>query len=298
TRQSGSPSSPIAPTAMGSGLIVDSEGHIVTNNHVVQNQTSLQVIFSDGKKAPARLVGTDAVSDLAVIKVDAAVPAVAVFGDSDKLELGQPVVAIGSALGNFRNTVTAGVVSGLNRNLDDPSAPALRNLIQTDAAINHGNSGGPLIDLNGRVVGINVAVVRTTTGTLGDVAEGLGFAIPANSVQTVSAQLIKSGVVSRPFVGISYQLITPQIAAYYDLPRNDGILVTDVQAGSPAAKAGLTANSIITKFDGVTLNSDTSMLELLMKHKIGDNVSLTYLPSGASAEKTVMVVLAERPNGQ
>jgi 2-alkenal reductase len=180
---------PVQATGIGSGVIVDSRGYILTNYHVIEGQQSLQVIFSDGTEATARLVGGDAAADIAVVKVDTAVPAVAEFGDSDALEPGQPVVAIGSALGDFRNTVTAGVVSAVHRNLDETMQTDLGDLIQTDAAINEGNSGGPLIDLNGQVIGINVAVVRST-GYQGDTAKGLGFAIPANTAKQIADSLI------------------------------------------------------------------------------------------------------------
>ena len=283
-----------SPTARGSGVVVDKRGYIVTNHHVVEGQQSLDVIFSDGKKVPAKLVGADSYSDLAVIKVDTEITVVAEFADSDALEPGQPVVAIGSALGDFRNTVTAGVISALHRDLEDPESPALRNLIQTDAAINHGNSGGPLLDVTGKVVGINVAVVRG--GGLGsDVAEGLGFAIPGNTARTVVEQLVQKGAVERPFIGISYQPITPQIAAYYDLPREQGILVSEVVEGSPAEKAGIKPNTIITKLDGVELTSTTSLLEVLMKHKVGDSVKLTILAPGETNEKEVTLTLIARP---
>lgn len=183
-------------TAVGSGIIIDGRGYIITNNHVVENQQSLEVIFSDGTKAPATVVGADASLDLAVIKVDSVVPSVATLGDSNTLEAGQPVVAIGTALGDFRNTVTAGIISGLDRDLDSigatigSSGTSLHDLVQTDASINEGNSGGPLIDMNGEVIGINVAVVRSS-GSTGDVAEGLGFAIPSNTARTFAAQYIK-----------------------------------------------------------------------------------------------------------
>jgi serine protease Do len=176
-------------TSVGSGVIIDSQGYIVTNYHVVEGQQSLEVIFSDGNKAPATLVGSDPSNDLAVLKVDTPVPAVAEFGNSDQLEQGQPAIAIGTALGDFSNTVTAGIVSALHRDLEDSGSTALRDLIQTDAAINEGNSGGPLIDLNGQVIGINVAAVRST-GMGGDVAEGLGFAIPSNTVREIAERLI------------------------------------------------------------------------------------------------------------
>lgn len=289
-----------APMASGSGVIIDKGGYILTNNHVVEGQQSLEVIFYDGKKEPAKLVGTDAFSDLAIIKVDGTMPGVASFGNSDALEQGQPVVAIGSALGDYDNTVTAGIVSALHREIKDASmsgtsaTTSLRDLIQTDAAINHGNSGGPLLDLDGNIVGINVAVVRGS-GFGTDVAEGLGFAIPSNTAHEVSTQIIQNGAVSRPYIGIQYQMINKQVAAYDNLPRDKGILVGGVEAGSPAEKAGIKVNSIVTKFDGVQLDENTSLLELLMKHKIGDSVKLTVLDEGQSTEHDVTVVLTSRP---
>jgi len=286
-------------TATGSGVVIDQRGYIVTNNHVVEGQQSLEAVFSDGKKVDATLVGTDAFSDLAVVKVNENISTFAEFADSDQLEPGQPVVAIGSALGDFRNTVTAGVVSALHRDLDDVASGsvALRNLIQTDAAINHGNSGGPLIDLDGRVVGINVAVVRGQ-GFGSDVAEGLGFAIPSNTARTVVDQLVSKGSVERPFIGISYQAITPQIAAYYKLSREQGILVSEVVAGSPAEKAGIKPNTIITKLDGVELTTTTSLLEVLVKHKVGDTVKLTIVEPNSDTETEVTLTLTSRPSGQ
>lgn len=286
----------LQPTASGSGVVIDSEGHIVTNQHVIEGQGSLEVIFSDGKKAPAKLIGSDSFSDLAVVKVDVVVPAVAEFADSDSLEAGQPVIAIGSALGDFRNTVTAGVVSALHRDLDDSGSAALRNLIQTDAAINHGNSGGPLLQIDGKVIGINVAVVRGAG--VGDVAEGLGFAIPSNTARQVADQLIAKGQVERPYLGISFQTISPQIAAVLELKRDKGILVREVVAGSPAERAGLKENTIITRFDGIELNDDNALLELLMKHKVGDTVTLTVLQPDADSETEVNLTLAVRPKDE
>jgi 2-alkenal reductase len=287
-----------AQEALGSGVIIDNQGNIVTNQHVVANQQSLSVIFADGTQVAATLVGADAYSDLAVIKVNAKVPAVAQFGDSDKLEPGQPVVAIGTALGDFKNTVTAGVVSALHRQLDDGST-STQDLVQTDAAINHGNSGGPLLDLDGNVIGINTAVVRSS-GMMGDVAEGLGFAIPSNTVKTVTAQLMQSGTISRPYLGVTYQAITPQVATDNNLPRQQGVYVSDVAAGSPAAKAGIQPNSIITRIDGVAISADgnSTLAALLSKHKVGDSVKLTVLGPGATTEKEVTVVLGARPAGQ
>jgi 2-alkenal reductase len=286
-----------APQASGSGVIIDSKGYILTNNHVVEGQQSIQVIFSNGTKTTATLVGTDPYSDLAVLKVDGAVPGVAQFGNSDALEVGQPVVAIGSALGDYQNTVTEGIVSGLHRSVQDANAPSLQDLIQTDAAINHGNSGGPLLDLTGKVVGINTAVVRGDAST-GDIAEGLGFAIPAKTAQQVANQIMSKGSVERPYIGISYQPIDAQVAAYYNLSRDTGLLITDVQKDSPADKAGITANSIMTRFDGTDLSGTSSLLELLMKHKIGDTVKVTIVPANSQTEKEVSITLAPRPAGQ
>jgi len=287
----------IAPQASGSGVIIDNKGYILTNNHVVEQQQSLQVIYADGSQASATLVGTDPYSDLAVIKVDGSVPGVAQFGNSDALEVGQPVVAIGSALGDYQNTVTEGIVSGLHRSVQDANSPSLQDLIQTDAAINHGNSGGPLLDLSGKVVGINTAVVRGDSGT-GDVAEGLGFAIPSKTAQQVASQIMSQGSVERPFIGITYQPIDAQVAATYNLARDTGLLITEVQAGSPADKAGIAANSILVKFDGVELDGTSSLLELLMKHKIGDTVKVTIVPANSQTEKEVSITLAARPAGQ
>lgn len=291
----GGPQQQQDPMASGSGVIIDSAGYILTNNHVVDGQKSLDVIYYDGKMQTAvKLVGTDPFSDLAVLKVEGTMPGVAAFGDSNALQPGQPVVAIGSPLGDYSNTVTAGIVSALRREIKQANTPSLTNLIQTDAAINHGNSGGPLLDINGNVIGINVAVVRSSTdGTTQ--AEGLGFAIPSNTARDVSGQIISKGAVSRPYIGISYQQITPEIAAYENLPRNSGLLVGGVEAGSPAEKAGIKVNSIVTKFNGVQLDQNNSLLELLMKQKIGDSVKLTVLDQGQTTEREVTVVLTSRP---
>ncbi|HEX9074588.1 MAG TPA: trypsin-like peptidase domain-containing protein, partial [Anaerolineae bacterium] len=171
------------PTASGSGVIVDPRGYIATNNHVIDGEASLQVIYSDGTKADATIVGADPIADIALLKVEGKIPATVEFGDSNALEPGQVAIAIGSPLGDFRGTVTVGIVSALNRRVGRQSG-----LIQTDAAINNGNSGGPLLNALGQVIGINTLVVRSTSE--GNVAEGLGFAIPSNQVRQIVAQLI------------------------------------------------------------------------------------------------------------
>jgi 2-alkenal reductase len=277
------------PTSSGSGVIVDSNGYIVTNNHVVEGQRSLQVIFADGSKADAKIVGTDAVADLAVIKVDVPVPAVAPFGDSNAVEPGQVAIAIGSPLGDFRGTVTVGVISALNRTVGQQ-----HDLIQTDAAINNGNSGGPLINTQGQVIGINTLVVRTSSA--GNVAEGLGFSIPSNMVKAITAQLVSTGTVERAYIGITYQQVDPQIASAMNLATTSGIVVMTVEANGPAQKVGLQENDVILTIDGQQLDSDHSLTVLLFSRKVGDTVTLTVLRDGKQLQ--VKLVLAARPAGQ
>jgi len=283
--------------AVGSGVIVDERGYLVTNNHVVSEGRNYQVIFADGKKVAARLVGRDDYSDLAVLQVDGPVAVVATLGDSSALRPGHPVLAIGSPLGDFRNTVTSGVISAVGRKLDD-SAPGLSDLLQTDAAINHGNSGGPLVDASGQVVGINVAVVRGAgmSSMMGgnDVAEGLGFAIPSSTVRDVVQQLIDRGSVVRPYLGVSFQTVNPRVAAYYDLGVKDGALVTQVGPNSPARKAGIQQGDVITQVDGQSVGEQKSLAQLLSKHKVDDNVTMTLVRDGK--EQTVTVQLGQRPS--
>ncbi len=280
------------PQALGSGVIIDPDGHIVTNSHVVAGGSTFQVIFSDGRKESAQLVGRDPISDIAVLKVTGSVPAVATFGDSAQLQPGEEVVAIGSALGDFRNTVTHGIVSGLDRTLNDPNGPGLTGLIQTDAPINHGNSGGPLLNLNGQVIGLNTAVV--TSDVTGDVAQGLGFAIPSNTVKQIADELIKNGTVDYPFLGVTYQELNPQIASYYGLGITQGALIQAVQSGSPADTAGLRANDVVTAIDGTQLDDQHGLAGLLMSRHVGDKMSLTVMRDGKPL--TIAATLGRRPS--
>jgi 2-alkenal reductase len=288
--------------ASGSGVIVDNEGHVITNNHVVEGavEGGLTVILSNGQGSPAELVGRDQIADLAVLKVDITVPATAALGDSDNLKVGETVIAIGSALGDFRNTVTVGVISGLNRALRGDTV-TMENMIQTDAAINHGNSGGPLLNLSGQVVGINTAVVRggaSATGE-GDVAEGLGFAIPANTVKTITAQLMATGRVERPFLGVATRPISPVLSQYYDLKDANGqlldrgVLVTEVTPGTGAARAGIQAGDVIVSIAGVPLDEDNPLVNVLMRHKPGETVEIEIIRDG-KAQK-IQATLGTRP---
>ena len=276
-------------TSTGSGIIISAEGYILTNNHVIEGANKFQVIYSDGSQQDATLVGTDQYSDLAVLKVTASIPAVATLGNSDALNPGETVIAIGSPLGDFKNTVTVGVVSATGRSIDTGLGYSIDGLIQTDAAINQGNSGGPLVNLAGEVIAVNTLVVRNS-GT-GTVAEGLGFAIPINTARVVSEQIIQNGYVSRPYLGINYQPITPRVAAIYRLPVQYGVYITDVAANSPASKAGLQVGDIITGIDNTSLDETHAYINTLFQYSAGDTVTLTIMRNGSQTK--VQVTLGE-----
>jgi 2-alkenal reductase len=259
-------------TVSGSGIFISDKGYILTNNHVIEGMTQATIILSDGTQEKATIVGTDPYSDMAVLKTSGKVPAVATLGNSDVLKSGETVIAIGSPLGDFKNTVTEGVVSATGRSIDTGNGYQIEGLIQTDAAINQGNSGGPLVDLAGEVIGINTLIVRSS-GT-GTVAEGLGFAIPINTAQVVAEQLIQNGYVAHPYLGISYQPISPDIAAAYNLPAQWGAYITKVSANSPASDANLQAGDIITAIDGTALDESHTYLNTLFNYKPGDQVTM------------------------
>ena len=282
----------------GSGVIISDKGYIITNNHVVDGASQLAVVFNDGGRRDAKLIGTDPLNDVAVIQVDGKLPAVAAVGDASALQPGEQVLAIGSPLGNFRNTVTAGVVSALNR-----SVGPMEGLIQTDAAINSGNSGGPLINLSGEVVGINTLVVRNDQMSASAApVEGLGFSVPSTIFRGVAEQLIANGKVAYPFLGVSYLPIDGSLAAELSLPVQSGALIQSsrqgqpaVQPGTAAAKAGLREGDIITAIDNTQLDGSTSLRQLLLLHKPGDSVTLSVLRDGKTSN--VQVTLGERdPN--
>ena len=276
-------------TSTGSGIFISSDGYILTNNHVIEGANQYQVIYAEGSQQDATLVGTDQYSDLAVLKVTSTVPAVATLGNSDALNPGETVIAIGSPLGDFKNTVTGGVVSATGRSIDTGLGYSIDGLIQTDAAINQGNSGGPLVNLAGEVIAINTLMVRNS-GT-GTVAEGLGFAIPINTARAVSEQIIQKGYVSRPYLGISYQPITPRVAAIYRLPVQYGVYITDVAANSPASQAGLQVGDIITGIDNTSLDETHAYINTLFQYSAGDMVTLTIMRNGS--QNQVQVTLGE-----
>jgi S1-C subfamily serine protease len=281
-------------TDEGSGFVVDTKGHIVTNSHVVQSAGTLTVVFANGHKFAALLVRADPISDLAVVKVDTVAPAVLRFADSSRLQPGLPVMAIGSALGDYRNTVTDGIVSALGRTITEPSGVHLYNMIQTNAAINQGNSGGPLIDQHGLVVGVNTAINRGSTqsifGGTGVAAEGLGFAIPSNTVSKVAARLMQNKPTAS--LGVDYQQISQQDAIYYNFPV--GAYVRSVTPGSPGAKAGIQAHDIITRIDNNALSDQLTLEQILAGHSPGDVVSVAIWRNGATLDLTARLGAAPK----
>jgi serine protease Do len=262
----------------GSGVFISADGYILTNNHVVEGTRDLSVVLADGSMQAAKLVGTDQYADLAVLKIDAEVPSFAVLGNSDALKSGETVIAIGSPLGDFKNTVTVGVVSATGRSIDTGDGYSIDNLIQTDAAINQGNSGGPLVNLAGEVIGINTLVVRNSQS--GAVAEGLGFAIPANTARAVAEQIMQKGYFSRPYLGIRWQAVTPYIAARYNLPVEWGVYLTEVSADSPASRAGLQPGDIISRIGDITLDETHSYINTLFSYHPGDTITVDVVRGG------------------
>ncbi len=265
----------------GTGFIIDQEGHVVTNWHVVTGGASFLVILADGTELEAELVGEDPRNDLAVVKIDpAAVPGGARFGNSDALQPGQTVLAIGSPLGEFGNTVTRGIVSALNR--DQLDLPGLcgnySNLIQHDAAINQGNSGGPLFNLQGEVIGVNTLGIPISQG--GVPVQGLFFAVPSNTVIQVAQQMIAQGFISSPYFGIGFASLNPQVSAVNEIPVDFGVFIRNVEPGGPAAEAGLQPNDIILAIDGTELSVNQTLSSLLLDYAPGDTVELTVLRQG------------------
>lgn len=279
----------IDQSASGSGVIVSQEGYIVTNNHVVESAENLKVILADGSQVEAELVGVDRYADLAVLHVRGNVPAVATWGNSDLLDPGEPVIAIGSPLGDFKDTVTQGVVSATNRSIEVESNYYLEGLIQTDAAINEGNSGGPLLNLAGQVVGINTLIVRGGSAA----TEGLGFAIPSNTASAVIDQLIRYGSFARPYLGIRWVWITPSIALRYRLPVDHGIILTEVISNGPADRAGLRRGDILLSANSVTFDAQHPYQNVLFSFEPGEQV--TFEVARGSDIKQVEITLGTTP---
>jgi serine protease Do len=285
------------PAGVGSGVIYDAQGHILTNNHVVEAASTLVVALADGRSFSGSLIGTDPQTDLAVVQISGDNLPLAELGNSDALQVGDWVVAIGNALALPGGpTVTQGVVSALNRSVQEPgtsaqaSGPLLVGLVQTDAPINPGNSGGPLVNLNSEVIGINTLVAGQAQP--GVPAEGIGFAISMNTAKPIADELIATGHVVHPFVGISFTPLTPVIARQLGVANQNGIVVTAVAPGSPAARAGLQVGDVITSVDDQPMATDSALAELLAKHAPGD--ALTFTVQRGSQSMPVTIVLAAR----
>jgi 2-alkenal reductase len=274
----------------GTGFIIDDDGHIVTNWHVITGGEEFEVIFADGKKKPATLVGFDQLNDLAVVKVSGDVPGVVAMGDSDALEPGQAVLAIGSPLGSFTNTVTQGIVSATHRSFPGSTAGIYTDLVQHDAAINPGNSGGPLFNMAGEVVGVNTLGIPEANG---QPVQGLFFAIPSNTVDRISQRLIDEGTVSYPYFGVAFVPVTPEVVAQLDLSVDTGVLVTEVSPGGPADEAGIEAGDVILSIDGQEIDEEHSFGEVLFSHEPGETVDVVIQRD--DLKMTVNVELSTRP---
>jgi S1-C subfamily serine protease len=293
--------------ALGSGFVIDKAGHIVTNYHVVQGARSVEVSFSNNERLKAKIVGTDPSTDIAVLEVKATSRAFKplALGDSDAVRVGDQVLAIGNPFGLDR-TATAGIVSALQRPIQAPNGDEIDHVIQTDAALNHGNSGGPLIDASGRVIGVN-SQIQTGGTTDGNV--GIGFAIPINTVKSVAAQLIEKGKVEHAFIGVQVQPLNADVARIFHLGVKHGLLVEAVEKGSAAAKAGLKAGDtnvtvagqsyrlggdVIVAVDGVSVGSLARLRDLVAAKKPGDTMTLEIRRDGKP--KTITITLGSRPN--
>lgn len=281
----------------GSGFIVSSDGLVVTNRHVVSDESaSYTVMTNDEKKHDAKVLAIDPVNDVAILKIDAANLPVLELGDSSNLQIGQTVIAIGNSLGEFRNTVSKGIISGLKRNVTAGSglgdSENLSEVIQTDAAINPGNSGGPLLDIQGKVIGVNVAMAQG--------AQNVGFALPINIVKKDLASVKSSGKIVQPYIGVRYLPIDEQIQKANNLSFGYGVLVargqqiTDfaVVPGSPADKAGIVENDIILEINGVKIDAGHPFVGLLSQYSVGDTLTLKVWHKGDT--KDIQVTLEER----
>jgi serine protease Do len=279
----------------GSGVIISKDGYIVTNNHVVRNagDHGIRVTLTDKREFDARLIGTDENTDLAVIKIEAnELPEISI-GNSDNVQVGQWVLAVGNPLG-LNNTVTAGIVSALGRNIGiNGGNYAIENFIQTDAAINPGNSGGALVDINGQLVGINSAI-KTNTGFY----QGYGFAIPVNMVKTVTQELIKSGKVTRGYIGVQIQTVDETMAKAIGLDKAKGVLVQSVQKGGGGDEAGIQAGDVILSVDGKEVNASNELQVYINSKRPGDVVKVTLFRDGKTMDKDVTLKPRADDNNQ
>jgi S1-C subfamily serine protease len=292
--------------ALGSGFVIDKAGHVVTNYHVVRGASTIQVSFSNNERFKAKVVGVDPSTDIAVLEVKVKSRALKALplGNSDFVRVGDQVIAIGNPFGLDRS-VTAGIVSAVQRRIEAPNQLSISHVIQTDAALNHGNSGGPLLNAQGQVIGVN-AQIETGGQSQGNV--GIGFAIPVNTVRDVVAELIKRGKVEHPFLGIEGKTLQPNIGRLFHLPVTSGVLVASVRSGSGAAKAGLKAatnqvtvegeswpagGDVIVKVDGRAVPSIEALVDLIGSKKPGDHIDLVVVRG--SKQMHLKVKLGRQP---
>jgi serine protease Do len=266
--------------SLGSGFVINTDGHLITNNHVVDGATEVRVKLSDGRELPARVVGRDPRTDLALLKVEATGLTAIPLGDSSALAVGEPVMAIGNPFG-LEQTVTTGIVSATGRVIGEGPYD---DFIQTDASINPGNSGGPLINTRGQVVGINTAILSQSGGSV-----GIGFAIPVNLAKPVVTQLASSGQVVRGWLGVGIQPVTEDLAKGFKLPGAEGALVTSVREGSPAAAAGLKTGDVIVEYDGRKVARAAELPRAVAETPVGRNVTLKVVRDGAPVTLTATV---------
>ena len=276
----------LAERGYGSGVIYDKSGLIVTNNHVVDGASEIIVSLADGRSAQGKVLGTDAATDLAVVKIDLDNLPIAEFGDSSTVQVGEPAIAIGNPLGmEFRGSVTVGIISALNRSVEIGEKKF--TLFQTDAAINPGNSGGALVNADGEIIGINSAKIGVSN------VEGMGFAIPINNVKPIIKELAAKGRVAHPYVGAS--LIDKDIANHYgfDMDLHDGLFIMKLSKGGPLARSGARTGDIITEFNGVKVHTVAALRDEIAKHQVGDQVNITILRN--ETQMTLAVTLQEYP---
>ena len=280
-----------ATASSGSGFIISEDGYIVTNNHVVADAQKLTVTMTSGEEYEATVIGADSENDVALIKIEAmGLPTVSI-GDSDGIEVGEQVCAIGNPLGELTNTLTVGYVSALDREINENGTPI--NMFQTDCAINSGNSGGPIFDMHGNVVGITTAKYSSNSYSSTTSIEGIGFCIPANDAMDIVSDLLQYGYVKgRPYLGITCQAISTTVTQYYNLPT--GIYVNSVATDSAAAKAGIQQGDIITAVDGTEVNSVTDFKALLKTYSAGDTATLSVYRSSTGQTLDISVTFDEK----
>lgn len=270
---------------LGSGVIIRSDGLILTNNHVIADASKIEVTLTTGKTYSGKVLGSDAVSDVALVKIDATNLPYATLGDSSKIKVGEFVVAIGNPYG-LDHTVTFGVISAVERNIDNGDGTTMYGVIQTDTAINPGNSGGPLVDLQGNVIGINTMIYNNS--------QGLGFAVSSNTCEKVINDILTNGKVQWPFLGVGVTTMTQSIAQQLNIKYTEGVLVSSVTAGTAASKAGIKVNDIVTAVDGQSITTSDQLISIIRSHNVGDKMTLSIMRGNSASPIKIEVTLGSQ----